>query len=133
VKKINSLLFLLAFSTLAVNGGEFNILDFGAVRNKLSTSSIQKAIDTCYSQGGGTVIVPEGVFITGTLFLKSNINLFLSPGSELRSSQNLDDFRAGAGRYGMIFCQDAFNVSITGDGVINGLGSSFYETDPCLS
>jgi polygalacturonase len=114
---------------VVVNAGEYNILEFGAVRNKLSTSAIQKAIDSCNSHGGGTVIVPDGVFITGTIILKSNVNLFLSPGSELRSSVNLDDFRIGTSRYGMIFCQDATNVSITGEGIINGLGSSFYETD----
>jgi polygalacturonase len=124
-----SLLVLLVFTTVVVDAGEYNILEFGAVRNKLSTSAIQKAIDSCNSHGGGTVIVPDGVFITGTIILKSNVNLFLSPGSELRSSVNLDDFRVGTSRYGMIFCQDATNVSITGEGIINGLGSSFYETD----
>jgi hypothetical protein len=129
VKTIHFLLILLAFTTLSVNAGEYNILDFGAVRNNLSTSAIQKAIDTCHNQGGGTIIVPEGVFLTGTIILKSNINLFLSPGSELRSSENLNDFRVGTSRLGMIFCQDASNVSITGEGVINGLGSNFYETD----
>ena len=123
------LLFLFSSSFLILNAQEFNILDFGAVRNTLSTSAIQKAIDSCFNQGGGTVIIPEGIFITGTIILKSNINLFLSPGSELRSSENLNDFMIGSSRYGMIFCQDASNVSITGDGVINGMGTSFYETD----
>jgi polygalacturonase len=129
VKRIHTLLFLSAIISSVANAGEYNILDYGAVRDKLSTTAIQKAIDTCYSHGGGTVIVPEGVFITGTIILKSNIHLFLSPGSELRSSENLENFRVGNGRYGMIFCQDASNVSITGEGMINGLGSKFYETD----
>jgi polygalacturonase len=120
---------ILALTNIAANAGEYNILDFGAVRNTLSTAAVQRAIDTCFKQGGGTVIVPDGIFITGTIILKSNINLFLTPGSELRSSENLDDFRIGTGRYGMIFCQDASDVSITGEGVINGMGSSFYETD----
>jgi hypothetical protein len=129
VKRIHALLLLVAFIPSVANAGEYNILDYGAVRDKLSTTAIQKAIDNCYIHGGGTVIVPEGVFITGTIILKSNINLFLSPGSELRSSENLEDFRVGDARYGMIFCQDASNVSITGEGMINGLGSKFYETD----
>ena len=129
MRKIQSLLFIIAFTALSVYAVEYNILDFGAVRNKLSTAAILRTIDTCYSHGGGTVIIPEGVFITGTIFLKSNIILFLSIGSELRSSQNLDDFHVGNARYGMIFCQDASNVSIAGEGVINGMGSSFYETD----
>jgi polygalacturonase len=88
VKRRISLLFLLAFFNSVINAGEYNILDFGAVRNKLSTSAIQKAVDYCNSNGGRTVIVPEGIFITGTIILKSNVNFFLSPGSELRSSLN---------------------------------------------
>jgi len=59
VKKIQSLLLFLAFTPLMTDAGEYNILDFGAGRNKLSTAAIQKAIDTCYSRGGGTVIVPS--------------------------------------------------------------------------
>jgi polygalacturonase len=59
VKKIQSLLLFLAFTPLMTDAVEYNILDFGAGRNKLSTVAIQKAIDTCYSRGGGTVIVPS--------------------------------------------------------------------------
>jgi polygalacturonase len=121
--------FLVMIASQALNAIEYNILDFGAVRNNLSTSSIQKAIDICYQNGGGTIIVPAGTFITGTIILKSNINLYLEQGAELRSSENLKDFLVSDTQYGMIFCQDAFNISITGKGTVNGLGSQFYETD----
>ncbi len=129
MKKLIVFPVLLLLVIQAVDAKEFNILNFGAVRNQLSTLAIQKAIDSCYQTGGGTVVVPAGIFITGSIFLKSNINLYLEPGAELRSSENMDDFKAGPERYGMIFCQNAVNISITGKGVINAMGSRFYEPD----
>jgi len=128
--KNNALLLTLVLVAIQTVGAkEYNILDFGAVRNQLSTPAIQKAIDACNEAGGGTVVVPAGIYITGTIILKSNINLYLEQGAELRSSENMNDFVVGSGRYGMIFCQDASNISITGKGVINAMGSQFYEPD----
>jgi len=109
---------MLFISTLFVEAKDFNILDYGAVRNQLSTVAVQKAIDACYNDGGGKVVVPAGVFVIGAIILKSNINLYLEQGAELRSSENLEDFKIGTERYGMIFCQDASNISITGKGII---------------
>lgn len=107
----------------------FNILDYGAQKNQLSSPAIQKAVDACNQAGGGTVYIPSGVYICGAIILKSNVNLYLEQGAELRSSHNLDDFKSGSTRYGMIFCQDEENISITGKGIINALGTDFYETD----
>lgn len=55
----------------------YNISDFGAVADgkTLNTEFIQKAIDVCYENGGGRVTVPAGVFVTGTIYLKSNVEL----------------------------------------------------------
>ena len=55
----------------------FNITDFGAVPDicELQTDKIQAAIDKCFESGGGEVIVPEGVFLTGGIRLRSNITL----------------------------------------------------------
>jgi len=109
---------------------EYNINDFGAVTNKLSTAAIQKAVDACHKAGGGTVVVPAGVYITGAIVLKSNINLYLEQGSELRSSENLNDFLLPDGEHsGMLFARDATNISITGQGAVNALGMHFYEKD----
>ncbi|MEZ4825137.1 MAG: glycosyl hydrolase family 28 protein [Bacteroidia bacterium] len=127
MKKIILIAFVLsAHSTFA---REFNIIDFGAVPHTVCTSAIQKAVDVCHEAGGGTVVVPAGIFITGTIILKSNINLYLEQGAELRSSTEMADFAAFSGRYGIIFCQDAHNVSITGEGMIHAMGTQFYETD----
>ncbi|MCJ7447371.1 MAG: glycosyl hydrolase family 28 protein [Bacteroidales bacterium] len=124
------ILFTLSLTLASVlNAKDYNILDFGAVRNQNSTAAIRTAVEVCSEAGGGTVIVPAGVFISGAIILKSNINLYLEQGAELRSSENLEDFVVGSGRYGMIFCQDAVNISITGEGTINAMGTQFYETD----
>ena len=55
------------------------ITDFGAVGDgkTLNTAAIQNAIDTCTSAGGGQVIVPAGRFLSGTICLKSNVELHL--------------------------------------------------------
>ncbi len=121
--------FLLIISGCQVQDGHFNILDFGAKKGRTSTQAIQRAVDACYKAGGGKVIIPSGLFITGTIVLKSNVNLFLDNGAELRSSTNPDDFLRTFNRHGIIFSEDAENISISGEGTINGLGSLFYETD----
>ncbi|HSN50266.1 MAG TPA: hypothetical protein VLR52_03465, partial [Bacteroidales bacterium] len=108
---------------------EYSILDYGAEKDKLSTSAIQKAIDNCASDGGGRVIVPAGLFITGTIFLKSNVELYLQCGAELKGSANLDDYKFEDKKYGMFYCEDAINVAISGLGTIHGNGSFFYESD----
>jgi polygalacturonase len=66
-----------------------NILDFGAVGDgvTVNTSAIQAAIDM-----GGTVYIPAGVFVTGTLYLKSGGGLHLAPGAVLRASHNRADY-----------------------------------------
>ncbi len=129
MKRIIFLGLFLLFIEQVSNAKEYNILDYGAVKDKLSTAAIQKAIDAAFEAGGGMVVVPAGTYITGALILKSRINLYLEQGSELRSSTNLEDFLVGTRRYGMIYCEDAIQVSITGKGVINGLGSEFYVAD----
>ena len=58
--------------------GTYNVLDYGADKTgvALSTEAIQGAIDACTNAGGGTVIIPEGIYFTGPLTLKSNVRLY---------------------------------------------------------
>ena len=59
-----------------------NILDCGAVADAKTscTAAIKTAVDKCAENGGGTVFVPAGTYLTGPIFLKSNINLNLEAG-----------------------------------------------------
>ena len=60
---------------------DFKITDYGAHSGDTdNTDSIRKAIDACHTSGGGRVVVPPGVFQTGAIHLKSNVNLHLSEG-----------------------------------------------------
>jgi len=132
IKEIICSLFIFNIISSQSSAGTYNILDYGAVKNELSTAAIQRAVDACYEAGGGIVIVPAGTYITGTIILKSNINLYLEQGAELVSSVNIENFVVSSRRYGMIFCQDASQVSITGEDVINVLGTQFYEVDQAI-
>lgn len=72
----------------------YNIIDFGAVAgsDEVQTEKIQAAIDAAFLAGGGEVVVPEGVFNTGTIRLRSNITFRLLSGAVLNGSKNLDDY-----------------------------------------
>ncbi|HET6557943.1 MAG TPA: glycosyl hydrolase family 28 protein [Prolixibacteraceae bacterium] len=129
MKRLLLLLVLLNHCVGSLLAADYNVLNFGAMPGKLSTVAIQKAVDQCHAAGGGRVVVPPGTFITGCIVLKSNVNLHLEPGAEMLGSENMEDYRVQDVRRGMIFCEDAINVSISGSGTINGNGTHFYETD----
>ena len=69
----------------------FNILDFGAVSGGkvLCREAFQKAVDACHAAGGGTVYVPGGTYLMGTVFLKDNVHIFLDAGALLLGSRDL--------------------------------------------
>jgi len=117
--------------------GVYDITAFGAVKNsdKVCTKNVQAAIDACNANGGGDVVVPQGIFIIGTVHLKTNVHLYIKSGGILRGSANLGDYELNVPekpynqvRKGMLFTEDADNVSITGEGQIDGCGDSFFET-----
>src|SRR5579871_2541764 len=107
----------------------FNILKYGAKPDgqTINTSSIQKAIDDCNRAGGGTVLVPSGIFLSGTIFLKSNVEFHLEKGAVLKGSPNLQDYIQSGIVYGLIYATDAENISITGGGEVNGNAIAFME------
>jgi hypothetical protein len=111
----------------------FNIRDFSALGDGVTkdTKSIQAAIDACSEQGGGTVIVPQGHYLTGTIMLKQNVNLHLEATARIISSMEEQDFDPDPhnGRRGLICARQANNISVTGPGVIDGQGPRFLEED----
>ena len=120
------------------------ITDYGAVGDgtTLNTAAIQKAIDACTSCGGGRVVIPAGKFLSGTICLKSNVELYLESGAELISSLDpadmpdlmggFEDDNRDTGWEGGCFllARHAENVTISGTGRIDGRGREvFYEDD----
>lgn len=111
---------------------KLTITDYGAVEGVVmySSNSINKAIDACFSQGGGTVVVPTGVFYTGPIVLKSNVRLHLSDGATLKFSTNPDDYKPFVvsrwegwdciNFHPLIYAYKQKNIAVTGRGILDG-------------
>ncbi len=145
--------------TLSVSGagplsGVCDIEAFGAERGAVpQTRAIQSAIDACAAAGGGQVLVPAGTWTTGTLILKSRIDLHLAMGAVLRGSPSIADYPAldrrvddhnksieqsgltdperlaineANGQRALIYARDVQDVAITGFGTIDGQGQAFW-------
>ena len=118
---------------------DYNILDYGAKNDttKLSTAAIQQSIDACSNAGGGRVVVPAGNYKTGTLVLRSNVNLYLEMGATLFGSTDLNDYqpqktdyvslRTQTSTIQLIYADKVENVSISGYGTIDGQGAVFKK------
>ncbi len=125
------------FTSIAQNN-LLNIISFGAIGDAktICTKALQTTIDSCAAKGGGNVVVPQGIFIIGTVHLKSNIQLQLNAGAVLRGSANLNDYEAFIPdtpykpiHKGMFFTENAENITISGEGTIDGNGDNFFQLD----
>lgn len=116
---------------IGVAGDDYNIIDFGAVSDgkTINTVSIQQAIDKCSANGGGQVIIPNGDFKTGTIYLKNNVVLYLSPAAVLSGSTAKEDFSKNENA--LIVANGQHNIGVYGRGTINGNGDAavWYSKD----
>lgn len=112
---------------LAILTATYNVRDFGAVGDgqTLDTPAIQHAIDEA-SKSGGRVIIPEGQFLSGTIHLKSNVELHLEKGATLLGSARRKDYEKMVW-YCLISADKVKNVKITGDGTIDGQGAELAK------
>lgn len=131
-------------STTSIFAKNYNVKDFGAVGDgqHFDSPSIQKAIDKCTSEGGGTVLVPSGTYLGATIVLKDNTTLHLEEGAlllgttDVTAYERIDPFSDGLGvELGSTFIAaiDAKNIAIEGKGTIDGQGAALkakhIETD----
>jgi polygalacturonase len=125
----------LAFSPL--RAADFPVTDFGATADDaiLDTAAIQKAIDTAHENGGGRVVLANGTFRSGSLFLKQNVELHLAADAVLLGSNNIADYpkrptriegHFPEWRLALINAQNLTGVRITGSGKIDGNGILFW-------
>lgn len=113
-----------------------SIVKFGAVPDGkiLNTNSINNAVDALSKKGGGVVLVPAGLWLTGPLVLKSNINLYLATGSTLLFTKDFDEYPLVKANWeglpqmrnqSPISATGAVNIAITGKGIIDGNGDAW--------
>jgi len=133
MKKFLILTLLFIFiENIYCSGCIYNITDYGAKSDTafLNTAFIQNAIDICHNNGGGTVYIPTGLYISGTLFLKDNVMLYLERGATIKGSPNLNDYpRLVEHRKGLIHAEKAHRIGIMGTGTIDANGGHpvFHE------
>jgi len=119
----------------------FSVREYGAKGdgNTADTTAIQAAVDACHAAGGGTVHCPPGEYLTGTVQLKSNVELSVEAGATLAGSADPADYpeleygtvfpASRVGPQHLVFAHKADNVAITGRGTIDGNGRAFFG--PC--
>ncbi|HEX8098171.1 MAG TPA: glycoside hydrolase family 28 protein, partial [Pyrinomonadaceae bacterium] len=111
---------------------DFDVTRYGAAGDGKTdcTESFRKAVEACNKAGGGRVVVPAGVFLTGPIHLKSNVNLYVSKGATLKFSQDTSKylplvFTRFEGMELMnyspfVYAFEQENVAVTGEGTLDG-------------
>jgi len=139
-----TLLLNIRTDTTAQPANRYMITDYGAVADgqTLNTTAIQSAIDLCASQEGGTIVVPEGIFLSGAIFLKQGVNFHIEKDGVLKGTVNPDDYPQVFTRWEGIECEwtsalinafDMTGVHLTGEGTIDGSGDQWMNRYPRYS
>jgi len=130
------LICLFLLSAFSVWGREFNIVTQGkavADGKTLNTTLIQQAIDKLSKKGGGKILFPKGIYLTGSLQLKSDVELYFEKDAVLLGSTNPDDYYSSnesdntnikneVSRLALIVAYKAKNIALNGEGTIDGQG-----------
>src|ERR1700741_949980 len=136
---MKTLLLLLTAVTLsaATPVALFNVRDYGATGDghTLDMAALNRAVDACAQAGGGTVYLPPGRYLTGTVELKSHVTLELDAGATILGSENPADYPATKSVWGdpremmapLLYAVDAENITITGRGTIDGQGAIWWK------
>jgi polygalacturonase len=116
---------------------QFSIADFGAKADGKTkdTDAITKALDAAEQAGGGTVRFPAGTYLTGAIKLRSKVGIHLDKGATILFSTVPADYPVVLTRWegtecmnysGLIYGQGVSDISITGEGTIDGQGSAWW-------
>ena len=103
----------------------YNVAEHGISGDAVTpnTDPIQQLIDKVAATGGGIVAFPAGIYVTGTIQLKNNITLYLSPGAVIMASNAREHYSHSS----LIYAEDSSNVAIVGTGIIDGNGAAFWK------
>lgn len=145
MKRILTLLSAVVMAVILTGSSQHPIVDkryliteFGAKGDSitLNTAAIQTCIDQFSADGGGTVVIPEGVFMSGAIFLKKGVNLLVEKDGKLRGSTESADYPHIATRWegiertwiaALINVIDLQNIEISGEGTIDGAGEIWTQ------
>jgi polygalacturonase len=114
----------------------FNIIKFGAKNDgiTLNTKAINDAIIACSKKGGGVVVVPKGMWLTGPIELKSNVNLHLQKNSILQFTKDFNQYPLVESNWeglsqmrnqSPLWATNQTNIAITGLGIVDGAGDAW--------
>ncbi len=119
-------------------GKQYVLTDYGVKTDStiVQTSEIQAVIDRAAANGGGVVVVPKGTFLSGSLFFKQGVNLYLNEGGMLKGSDRIRDFKLLKTRMegqtlqyfaALVNADSLDGFTIAGHGTINGNGHNYWE------
>ena len=118
-------------------GRQYVLTDHGIFADgTLQTEAIQALIDRCHEEGGGVIVVPEGTFLTGALFFKPGVDLYLHEGGMLKGSDDIADYPIRMTRVeglwkkyftAMINADGCDGFTIAGKGTIDGNGHRAWK------
>ena len=132
------LIALISFLAVPMFAADFVVTDHGAIADgtTLNTSAIQATIDSAHAAGGGRVVVPEGTFRSGAIFLKQGVELHVMKGGMILGSDQLEDYpkrrtriegHFPEWRVALINASEIDGLKLSGEGEINGNGRVFWE------
>jgi polygalacturonase len=144
MRPVSSFLLLLLLAVLPARAQRetdrvFNVREFGATGDGIANdrAAIQRVVDSC-SVGGGTVLFPAGKYLTGSIDLGSDVALHIQQGAVILGSPRLEDYveRRPALKsyndlflkYSLFYAEGKSNITIRGEGTIDGQGSAFPVT-----
>ena len=119
-------------------GKRYVITEYGVSTDStvVQTERIQAVINKASQEGGGVVVVPKGVFLSGSLFFKQGVNLLVEEGGMLKGSDRIRDFKLVETRMegqtlkyfaALVNADDTDGFTIAGKGTINGNGYNYWE------
>lgn len=128
MKQIGIIILLILFTGNVFAQRTFPVTNYGAIGDGQTnnTLAIQKAIDEATKSGGGKVLIPAGNFVTGVIYLKSNVELNLAQNARLMATTKRADYgpkKASA----LIVANDMQHIAITGKGTIDGQAKLLLE------
>lgn len=125
-----------AVKTVSFKKDSFNIIKFGAIADgiTLNTKSINDAIIACNKKGGGVVVIPKGMWLTGPVVLLSNVNLHLQKNALLQFTNDLSQYKLittswegldAVRNESPLSATNAQNIAVTGFGIVDGNGDAW--------